>query len=207
MMWSFVNSLQLLIVLPLINIPMPGYVYLVMSNLSGLASFDVFPTEDILNFIFQFTETDKPGVSFISMEITSKRLILYLGSTFLFMIIVAVQFFTWFCCYILKKVHPFFQRAQKKLKRFLFWSAILRLGVQGCLDISIGMMISLEQLEWNTWSDIFDSVLTIILVPVMAALPLFLYFFLKKNFKILQLQSFCHRFKPLFEGLLVDTDA
>ncbi len=61
----------------------------------------------------------------------------------------------------------------------------MRLAVQGCLDISIGMMISLEQLEWNTWSDVFDSVFTIISVPAMAALPLFLFIFLKKNFKIL----------------------
>jgi hypothetical protein len=135
--------------------------------------------------MFQFTETETAGVGFISLGATSKRLILYLGSFFLFMIILAAQIFTWLCCYILRKAHPFFERAQRKLSKFLFWSAILRLAVQGCLDISIGMMISLEQLEWNTWSDVFDSVFTIISVPAMAALPLFLFIFLKKNFKIL----------------------
>ena len=84
---------------------------------------------------------------------------------------------------------------------------MLRLVVQGCLDLSIGMLLSLEQLEWNTLSDIFDSVLTIISLPAMVALPLFVYFLLKKNNKILQLSSFNHKFKPLLEGFLVDTDA
>lgn len=79
--------------------------------------------------------------------------------------------------------------------------------MQACLDTSIGMMISLEQLEWKTWSDIFDSVFTFISVPAMAALPLFVYIFLKKNFKVLDLTSFKNKFQPLLEGLLVDTDS
>jgi predicted permease len=63
----------------------------------------------------------------------------------------------------------------------LFWSAILRLALQGCLEISLGMMISLEQLEWNNWSDIFDSIFSIMCVPAMAALPIWVFIFLKKN--------------------------
>jgi hypothetical protein len=44
--------------------------------------------------MFQFTETETAGVGFTSMGITSKRLILYLGSTFLFIVIVAAQILT-----------------------------------------------------------------------------------------------------------------
>jgi hypothetical protein len=61
--------------------------------------------------MFQFTETETAGVGFTSMGITSKRLILYLGSTFLFIVIVAAQIVTWLFCYMLRKAHPFFERA------------------------------------------------------------------------------------------------
>jgi hypothetical protein len=61
--------------------------------------------------MFQFTETDSAGVGFISMGTTSKRIILYLGSTFLFMILVAVQVVAWLFCYIIRKAHIFFERA------------------------------------------------------------------------------------------------
>jgi hypothetical protein len=68
------------------NLPMPGNVNLVIGSLSDLASFNVLPTDTILRYCFNFTDTELPGVGFESLGVTNKRLIFYLGQTFLIMV-------------------------------------------------------------------------------------------------------------------------
>jgi hypothetical protein len=63
-MWSMVNALQITTSFQELNLPMPGNVSMVMIYIINLASFNVFPTDKILNYLFQFSETEHPGVGF-----------------------------------------------------------------------------------------------------------------------------------------------
>jgi hypothetical protein len=88
-MWSMVNAQQIILSYQLLNLPMPANVILVMTNLANICNFDIFPTERILVFFFNFTQTDSPGVGFSAMGNDNKSLILYQGSAFLVMILIS----------------------------------------------------------------------------------------------------------------------
>ena len=100
-MWSMVNSQQIILSFMLLNLPMPGNVILVMTNFANIAGFNVFPTDAIMNFLFNFTPTDSPGVGFESMGDDNKSLVLYLGMSFLIMLFIGLQYlvyaFSYWC--------------------------------------------------------------------------------------------------------------
>jgi hypothetical protein len=80
---------------------MPGNVNLVIVYISKLASFDIFPTQDIIDYFFRFSETDSPGFGFESVGVDGKSLILYLGPTYLIMhlVIFMYVFYGFVCIY------------------------------------------------------------------------------------------------------------
>jgi hypothetical protein len=43
---------------------MPGNVILVVTNLENICDFNFFPTDEIMTSVFNFTQTDSPGVGF-----------------------------------------------------------------------------------------------------------------------------------------------
>ena len=51
-MWLMVNALQITTSFEELNLPMPGNVSMVMIYIINLASFNVFPTDQILNYLF-----------------------------------------------------------------------------------------------------------------------------------------------------------
>jgi hypothetical protein len=51
-MWLMVNTLQITTSFEELNLPMPGNVSMVMIYIINLASFNVFPTDQILNYLF-----------------------------------------------------------------------------------------------------------------------------------------------------------
>jgi len=43
-LWSFVNALQIIVFLPLVNLSLPVNSYIVSKTLASVASFDIIPT-------------------------------------------------------------------------------------------------------------------------------------------------------------------
>ena len=80
-----VNAMQIMISFNEIELQMPGNINMAMGYASDLASFNVFPTNAIMDYLFKFSETDLPGVGFESLGTTNKSLVLYLGSEYLLM--------------------------------------------------------------------------------------------------------------------------
>jgi hypothetical protein len=92
MLWSMVNSLQILVAMTLTNVKMPAPVYLIMSNLATISSFEIISPDDIFAEMFPngFTETEAVNSGWVAMDNDSKVTILNLGSFFLIML--------WFAC-------------------------------------------------------------------------------------------------------------
>ncbi len=63
-MWSMVNAMQITISFNEMELQIPGNINLAMGYASDLASFNVFPTDAIMDYLFKFSETDLPGVGF-----------------------------------------------------------------------------------------------------------------------------------------------
>ncbi len=63
-MWSMVNAMQITISFNEMELQIPGNINIAMGYASDLASFNVFPTNAIMDYLFKFSETDLPGIGF-----------------------------------------------------------------------------------------------------------------------------------------------
>jgi hypothetical protein len=70
---------------------MPANVFLVMTNLKSISSGDIFPTDIILPEIFTFSPTEIKDVGFVAMGVESARITMFLGSIFVYMVLLLVQ--------------------------------------------------------------------------------------------------------------------
>jgi hypothetical protein len=74
---------------------------MVTTNLANMIQVNLFPTEQILNAVFNFTPTESPGSGFARMGVQTKLLIPLLGTTFLIGVLI---FFSYvlhgfvYCC-------------------------------------------------------------------------------------------------------------
>jgi len=64
---------------------MPGNVVLVMNKISEISSFTLFPVNEFLESVFNFSATDKIGVGFECSGIDSASVTKYLGMGFVMM--------------------------------------------------------------------------------------------------------------------------
>ena len=73
---------------------------MVMTKLSEISSFEgVLPTEDILEGIFDFTPTHSPGMGFECMGVKNASVTLYIGITFIIMILIGLLYLVYSLAY------------------------------------------------------------------------------------------------------------
>ena len=128
----------------LLNLKMPGNVVVVMTNLANICNFNVFPTDQIMSFLFNFTPTDPPGVGFEAMGNDSKSLTLYLGSSFLIMILFVLQYLFYSIVYGLRSYHRFLKWIEQKLRPGLIFGTLYLFLIETYLDWAIGSALRLE---------------------------------------------------------------
>jgi hypothetical protein len=135
---------------------MPGNVMLVITNLAAICDFNVFPTDVIMAFLFNFTPTDSPGVGFVSMGNDNKSLTLYLGSAFLIMILIGLQYLLYSLAYGCRHYDRLLGWIEQKLRPGLFYGVIYLFLIETYLDWAIGSALRLEEPKFQTPSDCFD---------------------------------------------------
>jgi hypothetical protein len=124
---------------------MPGNVYLVMNNLASLASFDFIQAGTIIYSMFSFSDTESPGIGFESMGNSTKRIIPYLGMSFLILLLIGAQYLCYGIAYALKNKFNVANKVMLYLKKSLFWNQFLLFLIESYLDLCIGILLSLEQ--------------------------------------------------------------
>jgi hypothetical protein len=189
----------------LLNVAMPANVFLVMTNLSSVSSGDIFPTDIIMPEIFTFSPTDITDAGFVAMGVDSARLTLYLGSVFIYMVILVVQVIVYGFAYALRNHSTVLNRIQNKIKDTFFWRGIIRMGLESYLDMCIGIYCSFKMLSFETGSDIFDIVLTCLCTLIVVGLPIAIILVLRKHSK-LDDPSFQEKFGSLTEGYKTEGD-
>jgi len=76
------------------------------------------------------------------MGVTSKRLILYLQNIFLFILASVVLVVLYAVLWLLRGYWKPLNRFRLKIGRFLYWKFFLRLIIEGCLDLAMGILLS-----------------------------------------------------------------
>jgi hypothetical protein len=116
-----VNAMQIMISFNEIELQMPGNINMAMGYASDLASFNVFPTKAIMDYLFKFSETDLPGVGFESLGTTNKSLVLYLGSEYLIMHLMLLSYLFYGLTLFFSKYDILCKWFEKKLAPNLIW--------------------------------------------------------------------------------------
>jgi len=140
--WSLVNSLQMLMTNCLLNVPMPGNVFLLMTNLNTLSSGDLLPSDEILSNIFNFTPTQIANVGLAAMGVDSARLTKYMGSITIAMPFLLVMCGVYLIAHAYRDIFRVCYRLKNKIRRTQFWNGSLRFWTECYLDLAIGIGIS-----------------------------------------------------------------
>lgn len=114
------------------------------------------------------------------MGTQSTRLIPYLGSIFIAMVLICAISLFYGITYPCRKLENVLSRIHKKMKASYYWRGIIRLMLEALFDLCTGIMLSINDPRFKTGSDIFDFVLTCFFALVVIAAPLSAYLLLRK---------------------------
>ena len=155
MLWTLVNSLQVITTMALVNYKMPANVYMVNLKLAQIASFEVIDPQIILGLLFTdgFTETKSLSNSWVEMGNDDVCVVNNLGMFFFFMLYLMFQIVLWMVLLMLSPCSMKIHRAEKLVCKSLFWSPILIVALEGYLDFGLTTLANLEDLKLVTVSD------------------------------------------------------
>lgn len=113
MLWGMINSLQLIVHLPVFSLNFPANGSQLLTKLIEVSSFSLLPMDHINNLVFNFTETDALNPTFDDIGYNTVNFLENLGSLFIFMLILPFQYLIKYifhfsrdikCC---KKIKPY----------------------------------------------------------------------------------------------------
>mmetsp|Transcript_16345 Transcript_16345/g.22407 ORF Transcript_16345/g.22407 Transcript_16345/m.22407 type:complete len:213 (-) Transcript_16345:1199-1837(-) len=202
-----INGLQIIVHAPLLKSVFPANANMVVETLISFATFDFLPTNIYLGWALEFPEgyDDEISQSFVDTGYDSFYTIELLGSVFLFMII-----FTFILAFILFlalqsilcKIGPL-MKLKKKMEDWLLWNPIIRLILEGCLELGISLQISLGHLDYSSFTMKVNSIVTIILASICGIFPLFMIIFYCKKVDKFHDENFEAKFGSTYEGLYI----
>jgi hypothetical protein len=198
-----VNAQQITLSFSFLDLKMPGNVLIVITNLAAICDFNVFPTDTIMAFIFNFTPTNSPGVGFASMGNDNKILTLFLGPAFLIMILIGLKYLLYGIAYGCRNYDILFNWIEQKLSPGIF-VVFYRFLIETYLDWATGSALRLEEPKFRTPSDFFDFGLACVGILMTLILPCYCFFFLKRNVNYLDEKEFKSKHGALYEGFITD---
>jgi hypothetical protein len=184
---------------------MPGNVILVITKLSDISSFTLFPVDDFFAWLFYFTPTDAPGVGFECMGVDNASVTLYLGMAFLMMMFMGLQYLLYGLAYRCRLYDKIIRKIEDYLKPGLLYGLLYVFLVETYLDWAIGSALRLEQPRFDTPSDHFDLILAGVGILITLLFPFYCFFFLKKNVNQLADENFKSKHGALYDGFTTVT--
>ena len=164
------------------NLQNPGNVIILMTKLSDISSFkEVLPTDDILEGLFDFTPTDSPSVGFECMGVENASVTLYLGITFIIMILIVLLYLAYSLAYMCRLYDRLMSKIEKKLKLGLCFGLVYLYLQESYLELAIGSALRIEQPKFDKPSDYFDFGLACAGILITLVFPCYCFFFLRKN--------------------------
>ena len=171
MLWSMINVIQLIVKLPLLNVNFPQNAASFYNLITQMSSFNLIPTDKINGIFFNFTDKDMQKFNFQQMGLQKFNVIQNLESMvyYLFGILFLASFTL--LLRFLKRFYKWIEVIHDYLAKKIFWNVILRLIIECYLDFAISSALNSSNLVWNTNSDKFASILSIIMLVGITIFP------------------------------------
>jgi len=85
----------------------------------------------------------------------------------------------------------------------IFWRAPIRYALESYLGFSIATLISYKVQTWGSWPDTINSLSNIAMLSALCFLPVYIAYFLTKNFGKLENIDFYNKFNALYLNINV----
>ena len=201
-----VNSLQIIVYMPLINVKLPQNAYLLSSFLIKIATFDVIPVDIMNKIFFGYTDTSKgEGGRYEEVGIESTSFISNSGTLLLGVIGWILASITYFALRLFSEKFRRVQRFKKWLVNQIFFGMILRILLESYIEFLMAALIGVNNLSWNNSGEVIASLLAIINVDFFILLPALTYFMIVKNEYRIDDKRFVKRFGALYEDFKTDS--
>ena len=171
MLWSMINVIQLIVKLPLLNINFPQNAAFFYNLITEISSFNLIPTDKINKVFFNFTDRDMEEFNFSQMGLKKYNVIENLDSMlyYIFGFLIVASFIL--LLNFLKKFFKWIEVMHDFLAKKIFWNILLRLLIEGYLDFAIDSALNSTNMVWNTKSDRFASLISIIMLVGITIFP------------------------------------
>ena len=171
LLWSFVNSLQLISYLPLLNLNIPSNLYYVLSLINGPLQFRLINTDPYTMQMFGISmfsssptsvngETDWFNQLFNNFGYNSNLSILNLNNTFYLILIFPLHYLV----ILLLRVHPRLHPLIPKMKETFQYSYIITLLVEDFINAFICCLINLLIMTTSSFGDYFSFLFSVIIM-------------------------------------------
>jgi len=175
LLWGMVNTLQIIVQMPLINIALPPNAMMLSSSLVSLASFGFLPINDINTHLFGMKSEPEKKRRFKDVGMDSTNFVLNCG-TMLF------AFFIWFVLIALNVVLKLLSRcsilikvAQMWLSSKIFYGILIVLLLESYLEVLVASFVQVESLNMSSKGQQIASAAAIFFCIVFSSLPFVFY--------------------------------
>jgi len=207
-LWTFMNMLQLIVFLPLVNVEFPRNALDFNKAFVMIANFDMLPTQDFYGSVLSFGSQTAFSPNFEELGMETHNLIFNMGFVFLyfpfFVMFLTVLLMAWTCKYfnsaneqVEDRVEPYSTRPKTRssrcfnwLRDFMFWNRAIRFFLEGYIDFAVVSLVQFYDMKskqestdgtWFYFGDWIASVLAIVLAVMVFAAPFVLHRFISQN--------------------------
>ena len=147
-LFSLIDTYQILVLMSLFDLLMPGNARAFFAELKAIASFELFDTNPYLDRQFGLAPSDPLNSSFEAGGFESAYFLHNLGTLpFAFVLyIIAVGF----SFALSASQYPQVQLFGEILKKKLMWGTIIRIIFESFWILAVSSMINLKRLDWST---------------------------------------------------------
>ncbi|CDW90296.1 UNKNOWN [Stylonychia lemnae] len=179
-LWMLINTLQILVHIPMLQIPMPANAILCFQALIDISNLQVIPKEQIKSYAGSIYDTSTDKVD----------------ERYSFFLIVGVVLLI----KLISKKMPACRKAYEFLKSRLFFSALLRPILKGYLKFCIASFIAIKSFMSGS-QDILESIISAIMAIALILCPFVFVRFLKVYKRQLNSENFKQKFGTLYMNL------
>ena len=118
-----IEPLQIIILLPLMNVQLPANTGRFFSQLTAIAAFDIFETDEYLRELFDLPPQDPVNQNFETIGFETVYFLNNLGSFILVFVVKLLLILIWAALYPLARCSKRFSKLRGKLGRRIFWNS------------------------------------------------------------------------------------
>jgi len=189
-LWGLINSIQIIMHTFLFNLRLPQNAQVFCSKFMFIASFNLIPTDRILDWMFNLSPSDPVTSNYSELGYNSLSLLHNLGTLFFL-----------FAAHLLGLV---LLPVCKRHKDYINGGGFIRFFLEAFLQTSVSVAIGFKH-PLQTGSDSFQLGLGIWLTSLIVVVPAWLFSFLMVNRQELDEKTFKKQHGSLYEGVKVES--